>query len=111
MLLPYNTLQVTNLKHQTCLDRISNLQHLLQLTPGEASQMVLRLPQLLLYTHDKLAGLVNGISELLGGLDKAKVLALKEPQVSRIVWRLLVTCLIAANALLHSHSCCTDQCK
>jgi len=104
-------LQVTNLKHQTCLDRISNLQHLLHLTPGEASQLVLRLPQLLLYTPGKLAGLVNGISEVLGGLDKAKALALKEPQVSHIVWCLLETCLIAAEALLHSHRCCINQCK
>lgn len=74
--------QLSNLKHQTCLDHLSHLQQLLQLTPSQGTQLVQRLPQLLLYAPVKLDKLFGRLAELAGGRDKAQALVLQSPQVS-----------------------------
>jgi hypothetical protein len=74
-------LQLSNLKHQTCVDQLTHLQQLLQLTPSQATQLVLRLPQLLIYAPAKLDRLFQGLAELVQGQDKAKELVLKSPKV------------------------------
>jgi hypothetical protein len=74
-------LQLSNLKHQTCVDHLTHLQQLLQLTPSQATKLVLRLPQLLMYAPAKLDRLFQGLAELVQGQDTAKKLVLQSPKV------------------------------
>lgn len=75
------SLQLANLKHQTCVDHLTRLQQLLHLDPSQVTQLVLRLPQLLLYAPAKLDRLFQGLAELAQGQDKARKLVLQSPKV------------------------------
>lgn len=66
----------------TALQRIHSLETVLQLQPGQAKQIVLRLPKLLSYNPTVLQELVQLLMKLLGGnLEPARKLVLREPKV------------------------------
>lgn len=75
-------MQVGNLQVDTALQRIHSLEAALQLQQGQAKQMVLRLPQLLVYQPAVLQELMQLLVRLLGdNIEAARDIVLQDPKV------------------------------
>jgi hypothetical protein len=74
--------QVAHLQVETCSKRLAALQAALQLPQQEdAGRLVLRAPQLLLLKAEALQQLVGELVQLLGGVEGARKLVLRAPEV------------------------------
>lgn len=82
--------QIANLRVETCLQRVAALESVLQLQQGQAAQLVLRLPQLLVLPPDAVSAKVQQLLALQDGqLPAVRKLVLADPKVGRwfACWR------------------------
>lgn len=80
-------IQISNLAVHTALQRIQKLETTLQLQSGEARQLVLRAPQLLVYNPAVLGEQMESLTRLMdNNFQAARSLVLQEPKVLPDSW-------------------------
>lgn len=86
---------------ETCLQRVAALESALELQQGQAAQLVLRLPQLLLLQPSAVVDKVQQLLALLDGqLPAVRQLVLADPKVLK--W--LLGCLFLSACVVHMMS-------
>lgn len=75
-------LQVDGLLIESCHSRLVALKHALELQEGAAEQLAIRVPHLLLLRPTLIFQLGSELQQLLGGVEQARELVLRDPRVS-----------------------------